>query len=292
MKKVIAKYVSGSLKAVALTTLAMVGLSLSSTPSFAQATYHYTGLGLTPFGPQDGGVLYSSQDHVTATLQFNAYLAGGLTCADVTANSGFRLLTNDGVNLTLDTADPEHLPPAIVRVSTDSKGNITDWYISYAPFFDPIVGVVSSASPTQCFPGSPSYSPIYTDCVSVLRRLGGGQHGESRACSTAPGTWSSPSPPALVSMLISEFRLGVLPDSNDKLTDQLQDVVDDLRHEKNDACRELRAFAYEVTAQSGTRFSPTESAFVLQTVEIIETELNCGGRMEETDLHRIDTRHD
>jgi hypothetical protein len=261
----------GSLKATAACAMALVGLALSSMPAAAQATYLYTGKPFTLAVSSLPPSRYNTSDRITVTLVLNDWLLPGLDHRDVTQLPGFRMIISDGVT-TLDTAN---LPPAltdhttIATVSTDARGAITGWTMDETA--GSITGYYTEHTSDQPATFAPPLAPANDyGAFGAVRFLDVGESYE-------PGSWSFPQAPDLVSMLLNQIQLGILPDIGHSLADQLQQVLTDIRTNNGQACQDLQAFVNHVKAQTGKKISAANSALILQTVAIIQSELACRG---------------
>jgi hypothetical protein len=87
----------------------------------------------------------------------------------------------------------------------------------------------------------------------------------------------SPATPAqMVAVLITTLQGMNITRQGTSLTDQLQQVENDLTANNGSACGDLRAFANHVSAQSGKALTTTQANQLLTAVGSIELALSCG----------------
>jgi hypothetical protein len=254
-------------------TLSVLGIVFTAQALMAQATYIYTG---NPYTVASGS--YTTSQRITATLQLNAWLPPGSACLDVTKLPGFRLVMSDGV-VSLDSVMPASQTTA--HLSTTASGNIgSNWSFEiFTPFTTTLVSqAVSSTSGWPCDGGT--YSGSSDDSLS-MDPFG---YGESF---NSPGVWTYPPPLLLVSMLSHQIALGMLPDIGKSLSDKLDQIAKDINSNSDQTCTDIRAFQNEIEAQSSKGTQPgkdgppnkkiiaTHSDFLLQTIAIIRSQLNC-----------------
>jgi len=246
------------LKGAALATAAtLFGVVVSSCPANAQATYIYTGNHYTfAIGS------YTTSQRVTATLQLSSWLPPNGTCIDVTQMPGFRLIMNDG----LGTVDSIDIPREITAaVSTDEHGQITGpWALTMS---------------LQSYIATSTIPKFASDCGgSAFPNQDTGIRGlvfDNRGLVFGPGVWSYPSPDALIEMLLNQVKLGVLPDIGGSLSTQLNEVSADIGTGNGRACQDLRGLINHISAQIDKKITPPQADFMLATLAIVQSNLQC-----------------
>lgn len=259
----------GPLRAAVLCSIALTALWLSPQPVCAQATYNYTGNTFTTVTAP-----ITTSDRITATLQLSSWLPPNQTCIDPRGLPGFTLVMNDGLH--------GEIPPLFiftVLVSTDSVGQIVAPYELDIGF--PEVDIIreyfsldGANSKAPCMFSGPAFGippagGVGDESLSVI-----GSDPSFGSVGTA-GVWTFPSAPALVSMLSTKIQLGTLPDIGHSIADQLQQIANDITTNNGLACQDLHLLANQVKAQTRKKISPTDSTFYLQTIAIMEGELQC-----------------
>jgi hypothetical protein len=247
---------------------ALIGLAASSQSAVAQATYIYTGNNYTAFSSP-----YTGSMRVTATLQLNDWLPPNLYCVDIRSLPGFRLTMSDGVQI-LDPATPTAgtSPIFLPKISTDAKGQII------APWVVSIVELMPPPTPKNQIS---AYAETEPRCF-INSRFPQAQDGALAAfvagakVELAPGSWSYPSASALTGMLQNAILLNQIG-TGTSLYDKLTQVEFDITSRNGLACSDLTAFTNQVNAQTGKKISASQANFILQTVAIMQSELNCGG---------------
>jgi hypothetical protein len=190
----------------------MLGFALSFLPAAAQSTYLYTGKNFTDYGYAND---LTNANHVSATIQVTNPLPKNQVCFDPTTLPGFTLSMTDGVHGTATW--PQYL--TFVRVSTDASGAIVQpWMVQlgYRDINTAYRFIITYNLPAGLcdfsLPGPQDYSTT---------QFGPG----GSAWSYEAGTWSSPSPTMMVTMLMTQFQLGILPDIGQVLSRSLHKSI-------------------------------------------------------------------
>jgi hypothetical protein len=211
---------------------------------------------------------------ITAVLQLSNWLAPNLRCANVASidPQGFHLTMSDGVQI-LDPAHPAagNTVASLILVSTDAGGQIiAPWVVStgeLSPANAPVSFITTfSEGVPRCFIAS-VFPPQQDLALSAPN---------AASNTAAPGTWSYPAPSALTVMLQNQVLLNQIGPGG-SLFDKLTQVASDIAANNGQACPDLTGFANEVRAQSGKKISTSQAQFLLQTIAILRSELNCGG---------------
>jgi len=237
-----------------------LGLTLSCLPAAAQSTYIYTGSSFTDYGGD-----FSNTSHISATMQVTNPLPRNQTCFDPSTLPGFTLSMTDGLHGTATW--PQYL--TYLRVSTDASGAIVaPWFVElgYRDIFTSYRTVETYNLPTSGCVNLP-LGP-YDFSSSDFGPGGSGWAFQA-------GTWSSPSPTIMVTMLITQFQLGILPDIGQSFVSQLTQVNTDIDTHNGRACQDLQTFVSHVKAQAGKKLSASQADSILQTVSQIASQLNC-----------------
>ncbi len=90
-----------------------------------------------------------------------------------------------------------------------------------------------------------------------------------------PGHWSYPAA-LIVSLILTKFQLGQLPDVGHSFVAQLQAVANDIASQNGQACHSLNAFANHVRAQRGKKLTAAQADSILDAVARIMTVPLCG----------------
>jgi len=268
-----------------LKSLIFIGAAWMSQIGFAQATYQYTGNPFTLFScgpnssdtatmdcpgqPAPGNPLtsYTANDHVTATLTFDAPLPAGLDYADVTSVPGFVLTMSDGQQ-TLSTA--AHPAGIIAKVSTDGSGQIIGpWLL--------VINVGNTANSGISSENEPPQN-IFVQDQGTLACCDPTVQGDLAINQFDAGTWGSGSPSAAqqVASLITLVQQMNIPQQGISLIDQLQTVASDIAAQNGKACQDLSNFASHVTAQTGKKITAAQASQLQAAVASIGSALQCG----------------
>jgi hypothetical protein len=271
MRRKLDSFFSWLLRASAVAALALMEFALSPQCALAQATYFYTGNHYTSVSGD-----YTASMSVTATLQLASWLPPNQPCLNVTTLPGFHLILKDGIN-TLDSWTGTYQVYKVL-VSTGDNGEILGpWFVelsAVAPSLNQI-GTEEQTFPIQtppfntyCYRQASDGPPIVMDVAN--------QNGGSAGNTNSPGAWSYPSALALTTMLTNEVILQQIGPGT-SLSDKLTQIGIDITTNDGYDCSDLTNFANAVKAQSGKKITAAQSAFILQTVQIMQSELNCGG---------------
>jgi hypothetical protein len=265
-------------RACTLAAISLAALAITTQFAFAQATYIYSGNYFsTYYSP------YTRADRVQISLQLSAWLAPNQQCVDVATLPGFRLVMYDGINL-MDSATPALAPGSggfHAYVSTDQFGIIVPpWFVqkisaaqgvaitsAYLPAPNVCAGntQVSNYDSTQGVPRN-TPCPISGPCIIF----------PPTPSQSITGIWSFPPPQSLATMLITQFKLGIIPDIGTSIEDQLQQIETDINTNNGQACADLTSLINHVKAQKGNKLPTTQANFILTTLSNMQAELGCG----------------
>jgi hypothetical protein len=196
-------------------------------------------------------------------MQVTSPLLPNQTCITPTALAGFTFTMTDGQNNTLTWP---LFSPNSVQVSTDASGAITaPWDVIIYSLTNATVSLetINIAGP-QCGNTGTAHQ---RDSSSGFAFFGFNLN--------SPGVWSSPSPAIEITMLKTQFQLGILPDPGSSFSDQLQVVLNDITYNTGLTCQDLQIFVAHVKAQTGKKLSAAQAASILQTTSQIASQLNC-----------------
>jgi hypothetical protein len=249
----------------------VIGLLLTSQRANAQAAYFYQG---NEFTPAQGSVT-PTFPNVTATLLLDSWLAPNQQ--GVGLPPGFRLLLKVGP-LILDTNDQQFVIGGGV-VSTDAQGMIVaPWGLELSKRFPAGPGQPPGSPPLICtkagvplFPCGSERSPVESlDAFWLFR-----DNPVTAKVENDPGHWSYPAA-LIVSLILTRFQLGQLPDVGNSFVSQLQAVANDITSQNGQACEDLNAFAHHVKAQRGKKLTAAQADSILDAVARIMTVPLCG----------------
>ena len=264
--------------------LALFGLTFSSQPAQAQATYSYRGNPFTlfscgPSNPGPGDVLcstpgpnaftsYTAADFVSGTLTFTNPLPANMSLQDLTSLPGFQLTLNDGQH----TVTNAIAPGLIVQVATDASGNIVSWWLimNTGGTQNGGIGTVNFSNPVS---GSHVFDQGVLACCDPT------VPGNLAYLFSSPGTWTSgsgtPSPATLVTNLIQQVSNPLLQltlGESSSLTDKLINALASIQAGQNkQAINQLNAFISavqtylkngKISAQTATTLTNAATAII------------------------------
>jgi hypothetical protein len=240
---------------MAIKWMMAASLIAASGAATAQVTYHYSG---SHFATAEG--LYTTRDSVQGSLTLSSPLAANLSQVTITP-SAFSF--SDGVGTIANSS--VGVFNNYFKVSTNSAGQITAWDINILLFSPELVfehEITTAHGPCQI----PEPGCVFSDDAGVLP---GGNVGFT----DVPGSWTAPTPSALLAALFTEVT-GVGPGKS--LANKVElaltyFVASDIQA----TCAMITAFINEVEAQAGRKIVQALDAKLIAEAHTIEAAIGC-----------------